>query len=701
MTTTTNNLLITKHITTILELIEKNLVSQVNAPTGSGKSIGIPKALAESGKRVFVSVPTRVAAVSLSNYLKFLNPNLSIGHAAEGQAEYTASTKVVYATSGHVRRKLLGYFSRGIQRGRSGLDFTDVLVLDETHSGSLDNTVVLSLWMHAHRQGIPVPKLLLLSATPTDMPVKPAPVVYSVPVPTPFPVETFYDAPDSDGDDALYEHALDIAVDKHRDTRIEGDFLIFVPGAREADELVHKLRDEMPDAMILPAYSVLDADELKLIYTPTPNGERKIIVATNIAESSITIDGVTVIIDTMRCKEAMASPSGAIRLETVQITKDSAKQRLGRAGRTRPGQCYRLIAEPVYDVLDDHRVPEIERVPLHNTVMEFLKVGIDPIETIAGVDAYRVRESIELLTRLELLKEVNEKIEVTACGDFAPCVPLGVRNAAFLWRWIQQGKPVYPGAVIASIIDAHSVGYFFVPRKRKDMTPFEYNLFCDEYIRKTFKEWIGETPVHTYLNMWHNFVTSIPRLHYRLIDNPSSIKYREWARAKSVHQRQFWELMSIVSQTYKATRSNMARSRVDVNVTTFVVNEIMQTAIPIFQDIYKDNAMAPTHIGEMFHPHTGVKHVFDNRRRISTLEQNGRERIVPLATHELVTRGGRLMGYVDLCVPFPAPKPLSPVRALAPRPRGIERVIDPLGVFYEPWDSDSDSDSFEPLFGSW
>jgi HrpA-like RNA helicase len=660
MNTLATKLIITEHIPKILSVIEENLVSQVNAATGSGKSIGIPKALAESGKRVFVAVPTRVAATSLCNFLHTLNKDLSVGYAAEGNVMYDNTTAVVYATSGHVRRKLLSYFGRGGLRGRTGLDFTDVLVIDETHSGSLDNTVILSLWMYAHKLGVPVPKLLLLSATPTNMPVKPEAFVYPVPVPTPFPVEVVYDAPDEE--DQLYDHALEVIMSQHRDTRIKGDFLVFVPGAREADELVQKIRDEASDSIVLPAYSVLDSDELRMIYDPAPNGERKVIVATNIAESSITIHGVEVIIDTMLCKEAMATASGATRLETVKITKDSAKQRLGRAGRTRPGKCIRLINETAFELLDSHRVPEIERVPLHNVVMEFLKAGIDPVEAIVGIDSYRVRQSVELLKRLEMLKEEQGTLIVTPCGDFAPSVPLGVRNAAFLWRWIEKDKPIYPGAVIASIIDAHSIGYFWLPRKRKEMTPFEYNIFCDEYIQKTFKAWIGETPLHTYLNMWAAFTKSLPEgLHYRLADNPSKIHYREWAKKNSVHQRQFWELMSIVSQTYKAVRGYVRR-RIDVNVAPFDLAEAIQTAVPILQAIYADNAMTPNYDGEMRHPQTGVKHVFDNRRRISIIERIRRGRIVPLATHEIVTRQGYPMGYVDLCVPFPIP-PLSPSTA--------------------------------------
>ena len=644
----TPNLLINKYIDEILDLIDGNLVIQINAATGSGKSIGIPKAISEQGKRVFVSVPTRVSAISLSSYLQSLNTDVSVGYAADGTCSYDKYTRVVYATSGHMRRKMLNCFSKGSIKNR-GLNFTDVLVLDETHSGSLDNSVILSLWMYAYKHKMHVPTLVLLSATPSKLHIKPEPVIYTVPVPTPFHVETVYDAPDDNFD--IYTHAKDIVLSNHNGG-IQGDFLIFVPGSKEAEDLVTQLKSEISeeDAVILPAYSALNSNELKLIYSAVGN-KRKIIVATNIAESSITIEGLVMVIDTMYCREATVSPSGAIRLETCKITKSSAQQRLGRVGRTSRGICCRLISEKDYDELDDHRKPEIERMPIHNTVMEFLKAGIDPVDAIVGIHPDRVSESIQLLTRLNMLDNDSGKIIVTPCGDFAPTVPLGVRNACFLWRWIQQGLPLYPGIVVASLIDSHSTGYFYVPRKRQNMSQIEYNSFCDAYITKTFKHWVGVTPLHTYLNMWKAFTTSFARFHYRLIDNPSSVNFNKWTGKNSVNQRQLCDLVSIISQTYRIVSSNNKRNHVSIIDTDM----IMTNSIPIFQDIYQDNAITPNYRGDLCHPISGVKHVFDTRRIISDIERNNKDRIIPLAVHEILTSIGRPLVLIDVCIPFPQP----------------------------------------------
>lgn len=643
-----SNLIITPHLPMILDSVKSNLVTQVTAPTGSGKSIGIPKMLGEAGYKVFVSVPTRVSAMSLCNYLKTIS-SLRVGYAAEGNVYYDQKDQVVYATSGHLRRKVLNYFAHGL---KMGLNFTDVFILDETHSGSMDVSALISLWTTAHQRGLPVPKLMLLSATPTDLPVDPKPVIIDVPVPTPYPVTIVYDAPDED--DNIYDHVFDLAVSKHQDQTIKGDFLIFVPGSREADELTQRLQTALDDALILPAYSNLHGDELRLIYAPSGD-RRKIVVATNIAESSITIDGLALVIDTMLYKEAVPSASDATRLDVRTITKDSAKQRSGRVGRTCPGKCYRIISESAYEKLNDHRVPDIERLPLHNLVMEFLHAGVDPVTSIRGICPFRVENSIRLLKMLGMLEEKNGKLNVTACGSFAPSVPLGVRNAAFLWNWIQAGNSLYPGVVIASMIDAHATGYLHIPRRRRDMNDDEYTVFCNDYIQKNFKSWISETPLHVFLNMWLDLCDYMRRNHYRYIMNPSNFKIQYWCRDYSVQYKSIIELSNIISQTYRTVRNSIKGANSDVYL--FDPIEEIRVATPILRDMYRDNIMRHDY---MHHPKTGHSHLFDRRRHISKLEtsssmiafEKGAFEVIPLATHEIITRRMKTIGIVDICIAF-------------------------------------------------
>lgn len=638
-----------EYIEDISSLIWSNSVTQINAPTGSGKSIGVPEHLAKQGATVFVSVPTRVSATSLCDYLKIRNPDMSIGYAADGISKYNDNTKVVYATSGHIRRKLLSIISKGT---RHGFTFADVLILDETHSGSLDNTVIISLWMYVRKMGKHVPKLVLLSATPSTLPIDPDPVVFDVPVPSPYPVQVYYD-PVEDGAN-IYEQAASIVLGLRNDPRFSGDILVFVPGAGEAEEVMNYLL-EYNDLMVIPAYSTMAMEDIKKIYEPTPLNMIKVIVATNIAESSLTIDGIVFVVDTMLCKEPVLSASGAIRLETNLITKSSAQQRKGRCGRTKPGVCVRLINESMYDTLENHRRPEIERMPIHETVMEFFDAGLDPVTTIVGVDHEKVISSIELLLKLELLKDQPDKIVVTNAGNFAPKVPLDVRTATFLWRWIQDGHPMYPGIVLAGLIGAYNIGYFFVPRKMPHISKDEYESFCYTYVSKTFKKWRGYTQLHTYLNMWIDLAKSVDRVHHLLMIDPSKVHIGKWCQRNSVAPKQLRDAISIMSQTYKVIRT--LPLRIDSTVVLFDVNEIMALALPILQELNSDNILMNDHRGEYHHPKTSVLQVFDKRRYIADIEQWSmtNNSIIPIVTHEMATKNGRHLGIIDLCIPAPSP----------------------------------------------
>lgn len=640
----TNTLPINNYLPEILESIANNPVTLVKAETGSGKSVYTLKAIAESGLSVFASVPTRLSASSLCDFVKTLNPNLSVGYAAEGTSVYDYKTKIVYATSGHVRRKMLGCFSsRHVQR--HGLKFTDVLVLDETHTKSSDVTVCVSLWMEARRLGYKVPKLLLLSATPAELFVDPEPYIVEVPVPTPFPVEILY----SPADYNVIDHAFETGLECYYNLRATGDILIFVSGSKDCDDLVSKFKEKDPNINALPAYSTLESDELKKIYVSEPD-VRKIVVATNIAESSITIPNLEFVIDTMTCKEAVSSFSGAIRLEENLITKDSAKQRSGRVGRTGPGTCIRLISESNYEDLDDHCVAEIERIPLHNIVMEFFQAGIDPVETIHGIETRKVTDSINLLTKLGMLELEDACIPtVTKMGDYAPSVPLGVRNAAFIWKWVEAGYPLYPGVVIACLIDVHNNGYFHMPRRKRNQSPALHQEICKKHVETYYSDWIGESSLETYLNMWEEFTTKVGRSLFRLTNDPYSYSYKHWCRQKSINYKQLSELVLSISQTYKVCRYKF-RGKTNVNVGKFDATANYTLSKSILKDIYLDRVVVKstrwnTMIDNSFYPYW-----FDNRKVIAKMEKDLPRKAYMLALHE-IKMGINNKTFIDLFVP--------------------------------------------------
>jgi HrpA-like RNA helicase len=678
--TSRTDLKITPHLYYISLMIEQNIVTQVVAPTGSGKSIGIPEHLAALSKTTFICVPTRVSAISLSTHLKYRNPGLAVGHAADGIVNYTKQTQVVFATAGHVRRKMFNVINNTPTRG---FDFTDILILDETHSGSMDNTVIISLWMCLHQRGLPVPHIVLLSATPCPLPIVPAPVVYTVPVPSPYPVSVYYDPVPIETN--IYQHAAEIVLDISSDNKYRGDILVFTPGANEADELLSYLEGHS-DLIVLPAYSALEKEALDLIYNPAPVGITKVIVATNIAESSITIDGIVTVIDTMKCKEPVLSVSGGTRLETVRITKASAQQRKGRCGRTREGICIRLISEKEYEELDDHRKPEIERLPIYDTVMEFLGAGIHPSNTLVGVSPDKVASSLLVLNRLRLIECRPTSIIVTDAGAFVPTVPLDVYSATFLWRWVHAGYEIYPGVVMAGLISAYNTGYYNMPRKQRHMTPHEYDVMCSVHIERHFAKWRGPTQLHSYLNMWIDLAKNLGDNHQSLMLDPTRVNNKKWLRDNSVSGKQLWDAILIMSKVFFIVQKNVRIS--DINL--FDVTDVIAKAHPILCDIHADTTLNKNNRNQYYHPQTKIPYMLNQRMVISDIDMgsNPYRQIVAILAHEIVTKENRHISFVDMSLPLfgqssTSPVPSKYVEAVVSDTEELPSIITPKKPYVE------------------
>lgn len=459
-------MLITQDLPQIVELIGTNPVVSVVANTGSGKSVGIPAAVAATGARCFVTVPTRTAALSLYRYQILLqqaadpslvinDQNRIVGYAAESVIHYGPETNIAYVTGGHARKKLLSYFVNGVA---SDIDFCDVLIVDEVHSGSIDNTIIISLWMVAYAAGVKVPRLVIASATPTPIIIIPEPINFTVDIKT-YPITYRYldkDIPSDDPGKTLYVETAKMIINIHINNPISnGHILVFAAGSSEVEMINNMLVDQLKSVnargklmTIIPAFGALKREELELIYKKTGPTERKVVIATNIAEMSITINDIGHVVDTMLEKRAETSQSGGFRLSTHYISKDSAKQRAGRTGRTRSGICYRMCTLNTYNTFEDHRPAEIDRVPLFDTVMELLDVGLSPEKVIKGIDPDRTAKAVNLLNRIGMLTTTNNGVLVTNMGHFATKFNISVRNSAFLWHWINYNGQHYTNDII-------------------------------------------------------------------------------------------------------------------------------------------------------------------------------------------------------------------------------------------------------------
>jgi pre-mRNA-splicing factor ATP-dependent RNA helicase DHX16 len=296
------------------------------------------------------------------------------------------------------------------------------MIIDEAHERTLHTDVLFGLVKDIARFR-PELKLIISSATlDTDKFSQffdDAPV-FRIPGRR-FPVDIYYTkAPEADYLDACVVSVLQIHL-----TQPDGDVLVFLTGQEEIEacceslqERCRKLGRRIKELIILPVYANLPSDMQVKIFDPTPPGARKVVVATNIAETSLTIDGIIYVIDPGFCKQKSYNPrTGMESLVVTPCSKASANQRAGRAGRVAAGKCFRLYTAWAYkNELEDNTVPEIQRTNLGNVVLMLKSLGIDDLIHFDFMDPPPAETLIMALEQLYALGALNHNGELTKLG---------------------------------------------------------------------------------------------------------------------------------------------------------------------------------------------------------------------------------------------------------------------------------------------
>ncbi|KAL3368638.1 hypothetical protein AABB24_009465 [Solanum stoloniferum] len=377
----------------IVETVKENPVVVVIGETGSGKSTQLPQILYRRGYAksgiIAVTQPRRVAAVSVSRRVaqeQNVRIGEEVGYAIRFEDRTSEKTRIKYLTDGVLLRESLF---------NPELNQYSVIILDEAHERSLNTDILLGLmkrlikWRHSNL------KVLITSATLdggkvsrffSDCPVLTVPGEL-------FPVEIVHI---SELPKSYVEASLKKAIDIHV-REPEGDILIFLTG---------QVR----------------------VFSPPPPNCRRFIVSTNIAETSLTVDGVVYVIDSGYVKQRQYNPStGMYSLEVVQISKVQAKQRAGRAGRTRPGKCYRLYPSTVYhDDFLDATIPEIQRSSLAGTVLYLKSLDLADMDILKFdfLDSPSVESLEDALKQLYLVDAIDENGSITSLGRKMAELPL-------------------------------------------------------------------------------------------------------------------------------------------------------------------------------------------------------------------------------------------------------------------------------------
>ncbi|KAH7926220.1 P-loop containing nucleoside triphosphate hydrolase protein [Leucogyrophana mollusca] len=451
----------------LLRTIRDNQVVVVVGETGSGKTTQLAQFLYEDGYcahgLIGCTQPRRVAAMSVAKRVsEEMDCKLGsiVGYAIRFEDCTSSETKIKYMTDGVLQRESLN---------EGDLDRYSVIILDEAHERSLSTDVLMGLLRKSKRRDL---KLIVTSATMNAEKFSAfygnAPT-YTIPGRT-FPVEIFHSkSPCEDYVDSAVKQVLQIHL-----SLPPGDILVFMTGQEDIEitcQVVQERLDQLDQPAplaVLPIYSQMPADLQAKIFEATSDGRRKVIVATNIAETSLTVDGILYVVDAGYSKLKVYNPKvGMDALQITPVSQANANQRTGRAGRTGSGFCYRLYTEMAYrNEMFPNTIPEIQRTNLANTVLLLKSLGVKNLLEFDFMDPPPQANIINSMYQLWVLGALDNLGDLTPVGRKMSEFPMEPSMAKMLIASSVEYKCSAEMLTIVSMLSVPSV--FYRPKERME-----------------------------------------------------------------------------------------------------------------------------------------------------------------------------------------------------------------------------------------
>jgi ATP-dependent helicase HrpB len=415
--------------------LSRSNVLLVNAPPGAGKSTILPLALLQEpflkGKKIFMLEPRRLAAKSIAFRMADLlgeTVGETVGYRIRFENQISSRTRLEVLTEGILTRML---------HQDNALEEVGLVIFDEFHERNLHADLALALCRESQNILRPDLRIMIMSAT-LNMPelaqLFQAPSIQCEG--RSYPVDIKYT-----GDYDLYmmpEMVSKTVMDASRSH--QGDILVFLPGQGEIKKTEAILKMKVPDFSIHPLYGQLSPMAQQQAITPNRIGKRKIVLSTSISETSLTIEGISVVVDCGFGRNSRFNPkTGLSRLETLRISMDSADQRAGRAGRLGPGTCYRMWSKATQMNMDEFRVPEILEADLAFLALDLVQWGIKEVNSMAWLTP---PPTGPLAQAFDLLEQINaiEHGKITPHGRKIHQIPAHPRIAHMLIRAEELGK---------------------------------------------------------------------------------------------------------------------------------------------------------------------------------------------------------------------------------------------------------------------
>lgn len=422
------------------------------APPGAGKTTRVPLALRDTSwlgnQRIILLEPRRIAARAAADRMASILGEVvgdTVGLRSRLATKVSAKTRIEVVTEGVFTRMILADPElRGI----------GAVLFDEFHERSLDADFGLALALDSRGALRPDLRLLVMSATLNGARVAAlldgAAMIESAG--RAYPVDTRYVGRTPHGrieDDVAASVVKAVAADA-------GSILVFLPGQAEIRRVMERLQERLllhSEIDLVPLHGTLDIAEQRRAIAPAEGGRRKIVLATSIAETSITIDGVTIVIDSGLARVPRFEPAiGVTRLETVRVSRAAADQRRGRAGRTAPGICYRLWKEPENLGLLAYADPEISNADLSGLVLDCADWGAEPL-SLRWLDPPSASAVAATRKDLQAIGALDADGRITPLGKRIRALPLPPRLALMLVRAADAGQALAAADLAAVIVE--------------------------------------------------------------------------------------------------------------------------------------------------------------------------------------------------------------------------------------------------------
>lgn len=523
---------ITQYGHRILKTLKEHQVVVVAGDTGCGKSTQVPQYLLAAGfSHVACTQPRRIACISLAKRVGFESLSQygsQVGYQIRFESTRSAATKIVFLT--------VGLLLRQIQREPS-LPQYQVLIVDEVHERHLHNDFLLGV-LRCLLPKRPDLKVILMSATINislfSSYFGSAPVV-QVPGRL-FPITVVYQPIEAEPsvskseklDPRPYLRVLE-AIDNKYPPEERGDLLVFLSGMAEISTVLEAAQTYASHTqrwVVLPLHSALSVAEQDKVFDVAPPGVRKCILSTNIAETSVTIDGIRFVVDSGKVKEMSYDPQAKLqRLQEFWISQASAEQRKGRAGRTGPGVCFRLYAESDYDAFVPYAVPEIRRVALDALVLQMKSMSVGDPRTFPFIEPPPPASLETAILYLRDQGALDSSEALTPIGSLLAQLPVDVviGKMLILGSMFHLAEPVLTIAAALSVQSPFTRSAQNNPEGMAARRPLESDLGDPFTLFNVFNTWVQ-------------------------VKSERSRNSRKWCRRRGIEEHRLYEMANLRRQ---------------------------------------------------------------------------------------------------------------------------------------------------------